>query len=372
MSVAIPLVRSHFSGPGTSRSGGSAVEWSDPDVDAVDAAVGHLDDLGADHAVVLRRDAAQRLARAHGLADGRLDRHEIGIAPQEGADRDEVLGGLPCATTAGSAPSVSTRSQSWVMGILPAMRPTQPAGARSLSALRSPTATVRRAPPCFPAPGPPGLDGSRCPTVRDRRDRRARRARSVETTVEGSVVATGSSASVQLAEHQSEHPIAPALSSGSLPLPHLGDCTHDGQPRRALARLDGRRRRVPPGAELPEPAVGESGASRIAVVDEDRRRPGFRPDGHRHAADVAAVAAGDQGQQSDCRMFGGVQRAGNAECRRYRCAAVPPDRSCTSRPSCRACGWACRGRRSRSPRRRVGVADSRSRCGSPTPAPPRS
>src|SRR3954467_1020318 len=29
---------------------------------------------------------------------------------------------------------------------------------------------------------------------------------------------------------RSSQVIAPALSSGSLPLPHLGDCTHDGQP----------------------------------------------------------------------------------------------------------------------------------------------
>ena len=64
--------------------------------------------------------------------------------------------------------------------------------------------------------------------------------------------------------------------------------------------------------ELPEPPVGESGTPRMAVVDEDRRQPVW-PDRRRHPADVAAVAAGDQWQQADRRVLGGVQRAGNTK-----------------------------------------------------------
>src|SRR5262249_26026664 len=46
------------------------VGWSDPHMHAVDTPIGHLDDFGADYAVVLRRDAAEADTGAHGLADG--------------------------------------------------------------------------------------------------------------------------------------------------------------------------------------------------------------------------------------------------------------------------------------------------------------
>ena len=52
VSVATPLVRSHFSGPGIGRSGGSA-SGPDPGVHAVNPPVGHLYHFGTDYAVVL-------------------------------------------------------------------------------------------------------------------------------------------------------------------------------------------------------------------------------------------------------------------------------------------------------------------------------
>jgi hypothetical protein len=41
---------------------------------------------------MLWRDAAQADSGAHGLADGRLDRHEVRVSPQECADWNQVLG----------------------------------------------------------------------------------------------------------------------------------------------------------------------------------------------------------------------------------------------------------------------------------------
>ena len=67
---------------------------------------------------------------------------------------------------------------------------------------------------------------------------------------------------------------APALSSGSLPLPHLGDCTHDGQPvshGHELDHLEGGRQ-VAVGAGVAE--LGDAGAAGVAVVD---RRSSGRP-----------------------------------------------------------------------------------------------
>ena len=103
---------------------------------------------------------------------------------------------------------------------------------------------------------------------------------------------------------------APALSSGSLPLPHLGDCTHDGQPR---ART--RSPRSPPGWRASQrgsrrrPRSAKPGAAGVAVVDEDRRAAGVGVQRGRHAADVPAVAGREQRQQPDRGVLGGVQRA---------------------------------------------------------------
>jgi hypothetical protein len=55
----------------------------------------------------------------------------------------------------------------------------------------------------------------------------------VESTVEGSVVVavgSGEARAASSANTSLSICTAPALSSGSLPLPHFGDCTHDGQP----------------------------------------------------------------------------------------------------------------------------------------------
>ena len=65
---------------------------TDPNVHAVDAPIGHLNDFSTNYAVMLRRDAAQADSGADGLADGRLDRDQVGVSPQERADWNEVLG----------------------------------------------------------------------------------------------------------------------------------------------------------------------------------------------------------------------------------------------------------------------------------------
>jgi hypothetical protein len=62
-------------------------------VDAVNSAVDHLDHLGANHAVVFRRDAAERLASPDRLSDGGLNRHQVWVAPEKGADWNQILGG---------------------------------------------------------------------------------------------------------------------------------------------------------------------------------------------------------------------------------------------------------------------------------------
>ena len=59
---------------------------------------------------------------------------------------------------------------------------------------------------------------------------------------------------------------APRLSSGSLPLPHLGDCTHDGQPVGALAGRDRVAGRAEPGR----------GRARSRARRSRRRRDGRR------------------------------------------------------------------------------------------------
>ena len=60
------------------------------------------------------------------------------------------------------------------------------------------------------------------------------------------------------------------LVEGSLPLPHLGDCTHDGHPREhghcsIVSSVAASQR-----SAVAESALDDPGAARIAVVDEDR------------------------------------------------------------------------------------------------------
>ena len=117
---------------------------------------------------------------------------------------------------------------------------------------------------------------------------------------------------------------APRLSSGSLPLPHLGDCTHDGQPPRTRTRRSRRGSRRSQVRAAREPALGEAGAARVAVVDEDRGQPGVRVQRGRDPADVPAVAGGDQRQHPDRRVLGRVRRArdvGRVDARRPRAAS---------------------------------------------------
>jgi len=58
-----------------------------------------------------------------------------------------------------------------------------------------------------------------------------------------------------------------------------------------------------------ERELGDAGATRVAVVDEDRRLPGGRMLGHRHATDVPPVANGEQRQEPDQRVLGRVHGA---------------------------------------------------------------
>ncbi len=102
---------------------------------------------------------------------------------------------------------------------------------------------------------------------------------------------------------------APALSSGSLRLPHFGLCTHDGQPaahgqrcRRRVVSSTQSSKRSKPRSVMPD-------AARVAVVDEDRRAAGLVVDVRREAADVPAVAHRPQRQERDEAVLGGVERA---------------------------------------------------------------
>ncbi len=82
----VPLQR-----PGDGPLGRLGVGRSGPDVDAVNAAVGHHHRLGADDAVAFGGDAGQGLAGLDGLGDRGPDGREVGTAAQERGDRDEVF-----------------------------------------------------------------------------------------------------------------------------------------------------------------------------------------------------------------------------------------------------------------------------------------
>ena len=117
------------------------------------------------------------------------------------------------------------------------------------------------------------------------------------------------SARARAASSTSSRPTAPALSSGWFWLPHLGDCTHDGQPSaHAQAAIASRVARSQSRGRA-EAALGEAGAARVAVVDEDGEPAGVGVQGGGDAADVPAVAGGEQRQQPDRRVLGGVRGA---------------------------------------------------------------
>ena len=102
---------------------------------------------------------------------------------------------------------------------------------------------------------------------------------------------------------------APALDSGSLRLPHLGDCTHDGQPDSHGHSPISRCASPTSASNVAEALRVMPDAARVAVVDEDRRAAGLRVEVGRQAADVPAVAHRQQRQHGDLRVLGGVQRA---------------------------------------------------------------
>ena len=106
--------------------------------------------------------------------------------------------------------------------------------------------------------------------------------------------------------------IAPPLSRYSFQLPHLGDCTHEGQPSSHAAG----RYEIEGGAHVLlgglERELGDPGPARITVVDEDRRLAGLRMLRHRDAADVPAIADREQREHSDQPVLGGVHGAEQA------------------------------------------------------------
>ena len=99
------------------------------------------------------------------------------------------------------------------------------------------------------------------------------------------------------------------MDSGSLRLPHFGDCTHDGQPLSHGHSLTSRWASSTSALERLEAAAGDADAAGVAVVDEDRRHAGLRVEVGREPADVPAVAHRQQRQHGDLRVLGGVQRA---------------------------------------------------------------
>ena len=99
------------------------------------------------------------------------------------------------------------------------------------------------------------------------------------------------------------------MDSGSLRLPHFGDCTHEGQPfshghspmRRCASSTSASKARIA--------APRDADAARVAVVDEDRRAARLRVVVRRQAADVPAVAHGQEREHGDLRVLGRVERA---------------------------------------------------------------
>ena len=77
---------------------------------------------------------------------------------------------------------------------------------------------------------------------------------------------------------------------------------------RAFAGLDRRGRRAEPLRRAAKAPFGEPGAAGVAVVDEDRRLLRVVLAGRGDAADVPPVADGEQRQDADRGVLGGVQR----------------------------------------------------------------
>ena len=102
---------------------------------------------------------------------------------------------------------------------------------------------------------------------------------------------------------------APGLGQRLVEVPALRRLDARRAPRLARTVAEQRGRAVDPSLEQLVSAVGDAGAARMSVVDEDRRRAGLRVQVGGQAADVAAVGGGQQREQADHGVLGRVQRA---------------------------------------------------------------
>ena len=152
--------------------------------------------------------------------------------------------------------------------------------------------------------------------------------------------------------------IAPCLDSGRCRCRTSGTGRRTGSRSRRRTSAIASRVAPQPRARRPVRPLGEAGAAGMAVVDEDgRARSVSGCSGGGQAADVPAVAGGDQRQQADRGVLGGVQRAGHVGRVDPGRAPAPAARRCTRRRPCAARGRAGRAARCRSPRRwRSGAA----------------
>jgi hypothetical protein len=113
-----------------------------------------------------------------------------------------------------------------------------------------------------------------------------------------------------LAEHRGEEGEGTRLVEWFVPAAALRALDARRAARRAWALPDHAEGGLDVAAPGPEPQLGDAGASGVAVVDEDRRPPGLRGVRRRHAADVAAVADREQGQDPNPRVLRRVHRPG--------------------------------------------------------------
>ena len=90
----------------------------------------------------------------------------------------------------------------------------------------------------------------------------------------------------------------------------FGGLDAGGAAELALAGGDGVAGGGEPGAGGVEGAFGEARTAGVAVVDEDGGQAGVGVQGYGHAADVPAVAGGEEREEADGGVFGGVQGAG--------------------------------------------------------------
>ncbi len=96
------------------------------------------------------------------------------------------------------------------------------------------------------------------------------------------------------------------LSRGLLAFPHLGDWTQDGQPSSQRQATMASRVALSQACATAIAALGEARTAGVAVVHEDRQPSGVLVQRGRDAADVPAVAGGEQRQQPDRGVLGRV------------------------------------------------------------------